>query len=463
MKLIILDYFRRWWLVLVAIFIAYVVFQAISIHDTNSQISGEGVEATVNLAIGSVRNIFVFQAVMWLGFLSMFDLQRGGVRALTILPLTAKQIGRALWLASVLVPALALLVISFIVFFIFSSATNRMISLENHLPNWILSAFYLGAIFGARTLMTTKMPETFMDRIRAVLPNLLFVFALLGLCFLQMQTLTATKTTLIFTAYLILSVAGWFRAEQMVLQRASFKLVAKTSNKNMAPQKTPQGFGGLPYLGQRIFIQSTLIGLALMTFMTLLMSFISHDEQRGRAFITMIGGGSTPYAFYILIFSIVPIVFQLRFLRTLPISPSILAATFVILPVISIAAVGVIVIAIASLVFGETVIPPAANSFLMLGAKAAIIVSLVVWRGLETPIYILIFLLVLSDSLVSLGMTIIFHLGSKTPDRPWWVNLTIFLLCVAVSFALTRRLLTKSSGAYRIRTMPANNWIMARR
>jgi membrane protein implicated in regulation of membrane protease activity len=99
----------------------------------------------------------------------------------------------------------------------------------------------------------------------------------------------------------------------------------------------------------------------------------------------------------------------------------------------------------------------------MLGAKAAIIVSLVVWRGLESPTYLLILLLVLSDSLVSLGMTIIFHLGSKTPERPLWINLTIFLICLAVSLVLTRKLLTKSSNTYRVRTIPANAWSMARR
>ncbi|HEY3932418.1 MAG TPA: hypothetical protein VGM58_08615 [Verrucomicrobiae bacterium] len=463
MKLIILDYFRRWWLVLVALFIAYVVFQVISIHDTNSQISGEGVEATVNHTIGFVHNIFVFQVVMWLGFLSMFDLQRGGVRTLTILPLTAKQIGRALWLASVLLPGLALLVIGFITFFIFSSATNGIISLESHLTNWILSALYLGAIFGARTLMTTKIPDTFVDRIRTILPNLLFVFALFGLFFLQMQNVTMAKATMIFTAYLILSVAGWFRAERIVLQRTGIRFAAQSSNKKTAHHKTPQGFGGLPYLVQRIFVQSTFIGLALIGLMTLFMSFLSHGQNPAQALVSMIHGGSIPYVFFILIFSIVPIVFQLRFLRTLPVSSLALAATLVFLPVASIAAVGLIVTVVASLLLGEPVILPTANNFLLLGAKAAIIVSLIVWRGLDVLTYLLIFLMLISDSFISLGMTIVFHLGSNTPGRPLWVNLTVFLLCVVVSFALTRRLLVKSSSAYRVRTMPANAWSMARR
>jgi hypothetical protein len=199
-----------------------------------------------------------------------------------------------------------------------------------------------------------------------------------------------------------------------------------------------------------------------MSWMILAMSFFFHGQNQTQAIVPMINGGSIPYVF-VLIFSIIPIIFQLRFLRTLPISPSALAATLVFLPVFSIATVGVIVTALASSVTGEAVILHAVNGFLMLGAKAAVMVTLIVWRGLDALTYLLIFLMVISDSLTSLGMTLIFHLGTKTPEHPLWINLTIFSLCVAVSFALTQRLLAKSSSAYRVRMMPANVWSMARR
>jgi hypothetical protein len=360
-------------------------------------------------------------------------------------------------------PAIAFGIIGLPAVLIFSGGTNIKILLENYLVNWSLVALYLGAAFGAVTFMKTTIPDTFTDRIRTFLSNSLFGLTIVGFLFIQLENPAITTTALIFAAYATLSVLGWFRAEQMVLQRASFKLVAKSSNKKPAQHKIPQGFGGLPYLVQRVFIQSTLIGLALMAFMILFMSFLLRGENPVQAMVSMTQGGSTPYVFYILMFSIIPVVFQLRFLRTLPISTSTLAATLIFLPIFSIAAVGLIVTTVASLILGEAVIMPTANSFLMLGAKAAIVVSIVVWRGLEAGTYLLIFLLVLSDSLVSLGMTIIFHLGSKSPARPWWVNLTIFILCLAASFALTKRLLTKSSSAYRVRTMLGNAWSMARR
>jgi hypothetical protein len=156
-------------------------------------------------------------------------------------------------------------------------------------------------------------------------------------------------------------------------------------------------------------------------------------------------------------------VFQLRFLRTLPISPSTLAATMVLLPVTSIAAIGLIVTALASAVAGETVIPHTVNNFLMLGAKAAVMVSVIVWRGLDVVTYILIMMMVIADSFITLGMTMFFHLGSKTAEAPVWIYLVIFFAFVAISFALTKMLLTTSSNAYRVRTMLANAWSMARR
>jgi hypothetical protein len=463
MKNLILDHFRRWWLVLTAILIAYFIFQAANINENNSQTSDDPGIASVHHTINTVHNTFIFQAIMWLGFLLVWDFQRGLPRVLTSLPVTAKQIGRAWWLASVGFPAIAFGIIGSLAVLIFSGGTSMKILLENYLTSWSLTVLYLGAAFGALTFMKTTIPETFTDRIRNFLSNSLFGITILGFLFLQLKTPAMAITALIFAADAILSVLGWFRAEQMVLQRAGFKLGAQSSSNKPALHKTPQGFGGLPYLVQRIFIQSTLIGLAMMTFMTLFMAFLFQDKNRVQAVISMIQGGSTPYVFFILIFAIVPIAFQLRFLRTMPVSSSALAATLVSLPVLSIIAVGAIVTTIGGLSLGETIILPTANNFLILGAKAAIIVPLVVWRGLDVVTYGFIFLMIISDSFIKLGMTILFHLGSNTPPNPWWTSFIIFLLFITVSTALTQRLLIKSSSAYRVRTMPANAWSTARR
>ena len=465
MKNIILDHFRRWWLVLTAILIAYFAFQMFSIHENNSQTSDDPTVASVQHMIHIVHNSFVFPVIMWLGFLLMWDIQRGLPRVLASLPVTPKNIGHAWWLASVAFPAMALGAVGVLAILIFSGGTNTTIFLENYLMSWVLAALYLGGIFGALTFMATTIPDTFIDKIHTVLPNLLFPLTLMGFIFLQIEILTTTTTTLIFVAYAILSVLGWFRAERLVLKRAGFRPAAQHSQKQPTQHKIPQSFGGLPYLAQKIFVQTTLIGLAITSWMTLWMSFFhfSHGQNHSQAVVSMIVDfGSIPYVF-VLLFFISPIVFHLRFLRTLPISSSALAAILVFLPVFSIAAVGLIVTTLASFMAGEAVITPAANGFLMLGAKAAVMMSVIVWRGLDGTTYILMILLVISNSLVSLGMVLIFHPGTKAQGYPLWMYLTVFLLCVAAAFALTRRLLTKSSSAYRVRTMPANAWSMARR
>jgi len=464
MKRIILDYFKRWWLVLSAIFIAYFIFQAFSVRENNSQPSGGSV-AIVRTVTNTVHNTFIFQAIMWLGFLLIWEMQRGVPRVLTSLPMTPKQIGRAWWLAAAAFPAITLGVLGVLAIQFFSNEKNIPFLMKNYLADWSAIALYLGAMFGAQTFGTPGMTGTLSGKTRTILSTLLIVIVLFGFIFNQLEAPTLAKLILFFFTSVILSVLGWFRAEQMVLQCASFRLVAQSSGKKSAQHKTPKGFGGLPYLIQRTIIQTTLISLAIIAWMTLVMLFfsVSNGQNHVQTITMTVNGGLTPCFFFVLLFSIVPMVFQLRALRTFPIPSSTLATTLVFLPILSIAAFGVIVITLAVSLAGQAVILQTINSFFVMGAKAAIMVVVIVWRGMNAVTYLLAFLLMVADSFISLGVTLVYHLGSNTPEHPWWIALTIFLLCVGMSLILTRRLLTQSSSAYRVRTMPANAWSMARR
>ena len=466
MKRIILDYFKRWWLVLSAIFIAYFIFQAFSVRENNSQPS-VGSVAIVHTVFNTVHNVFIFQVIMWLGFLLIWEMQRGVPRVLTSLPIPTKKIGRAWWLAAVAFPAIAIGVLGSLAILIFSSGTNIPVLLENYLAAWSLIPLYLGAMFGAMTFGTPGMTGTLFGKIRTVLSGLLSAIVLFGFIFNQFETPTLAKLILFTSASAILSVLGWFRAEQMVLQRASFRLSASSYRKKPRQHKTPQGYGGLSYLAQRSFVRFILASLALAAWTTFTMSFIhdSHGQSRAQAITSEVNAGLTPWFFFMLMFSIIPIVFQLRALRTFPIPSSTLAATLVFLPVLSIAAVAVIVTTLTASLAGHqaAMLQTLINSFLMMGAKAAVMVVVIVWRGLDAVTYFLAFLLILADSFISLGATTIFHFSSKTSEHPWWISLVIFLLSIATAFVLTQRLLTQSSSVYRVRTMPANAWSMARR
>ena len=64
MKRIVLDHFRRWWLVLAAVLIADFAFQSISIRENNSQTSDDPSITAVHLMNNTIHNIFIMQAVM---------------------------------------------------------------------------------------------------------------------------------------------------------------------------------------------------------------------------------------------------------------------------------------------------------------------------------------------------------------------------------------------------------------
>lgn len=448
--------------------VIYFALHLLANHDTSLPVFNDKntapIERTLNAMHHTFYNVFSGYAVMFFGFLLMFDVQRGLSRALISLPITAKQIGRAWWLAAVALPAIALAITSLLALLIFPSRANELLALKNCLFNWVLTALYFGAMFGSLTFMNTTMSNVVMNRLYTIPLSFFFPITIMGFIFVQFETLSVFTTVLIFAAYLILAVLGWFRAERMVMQRAAFKLVTQSVSTNQQSHRTPQGFGGLSYFVQKTFSQTTLIGLAIVGWMAFTMSFFHffHDQSHAQTVTSMVDGGSIPYIF-VLLFGIISVVGQLRFLRTLPIGSATLAATMVVVPVVSIAVIGLIVTTLATFVAGEAVISHTANAFLMLGAKAAIMVPIIVWRGLGVVTYFLVFLMAISDSFIKLALTIMFHLGSNTPEHSLWISLIILLAALAVSFVLTQRLLTKSNSAYHVRTMPQTWWSMMRR
>ena len=463
MKLIVLDYFRRRGLLLAVIFIAYFIIEAWSVaggHGKNY--SEKDVAAIFDSIQSTMAKGFIFPLIIFLGTFLMMDKGLGYTRVLSTLPMTAKEIGRALWLASVALPAIVFMLFGTLALLVFSN--HQTIQWASHLTHWLLIALALGGAFGGLTFANGMLPDNFIGRVRMMISAALPMLALFGWIFTQLLRLSLTQSILIFTALAILSVAGWFRAEKIMLPRASFSPTASTNLKKSAPQNIPVGFGGLAYLIQKPFILTTLIGLAIMSWMILAMLFfaLSRGQDRAQMINSAVDGGLGVGIFAILV-SIVPMVFQLRVLRTLPIAPATLAATMVLVPVAAIATVGLIVTAVTTCMVGETIMLHTVNSFLMFDAKVALLVSVIVWRGLDAVTYLIMFLLVIADSFIALGITMHFHLGTRNTENPAWIALAIFLVFVAVSVALTQMLLTQSSSPYRARTMPANAWSMMRR
>ena len=455
MKRIMLDHLRRWKWALAAILIGYSTLQVFAVLDYS-----RATDSIVARATNLIHNTIAFQAIMWLGFLLLWDVYRGLPRVLTNMPVAAKQIGHAWWVAAVAIPALALGVIGCLAILIFAGTNTTALS-KNYWLDWSEAALYLGAEFGATTFIVFPTSRAFTNRVFNVVPNSLFVLVPMGFIFLPMEGLPKTIVTLIFAGYVALFVLGWLRAEQMVLPRAGSPPASNYSRKQSPEYRIPQGFGGLPYLARKTFVQTSLIGLAMIVWVTLAMSFLSHGQTRAQVIASMMNAGSVPYAFVIL-GSIVPVVFQLRLLRALPISAATLSATLVLLPICYLAAIGLIVMTMVNAAAGKDAMIAPASDFLFLGAKAALMVPLVVWRGLDTVTYVLAFLLVACGSLTSIILSLSFHV-TKMPEQPLWLTLSVFFISTIGSILLTKRLLTASSVPYRARVLPMNLWNMARR
>ncbi len=280
MKLIILDHLKRWGLVWLAVGIG------------NYFVAGSFLDNS--LAINHLN----FQILFFIGAWELnYDLMRGNGRVLMSLPVTARQTGRAWWIASVALPAVVLLITSSLALLFHTTGAAKGFPVNDLIVTTINNTLFLGVIFYLFIGSLPGRPQNAAAWMRMVFT----IGFIIGMLFIK-PTFDTPQGIIFVLAAATLTVAGWFRAEQMVLQRASFKLVAKTPDKNLVRHKIPRGSGGLPYLVQRIFIQSTLIGLALMTVMILVMAFLFQGSHRVEAVVSMIQGGSTPYIFFILLF-----------------------------------------------------------------------------------------------------------------------------------------------------------------
>ena len=463
MKLIILDYFRRRGLLLAVIFIAYFIIEAWSVAGGFGKHYSEKDIAAIFVSVQStMAKAFLFPLIIYLATFLMMDKGLGYTRVLNTLPLTAKKIGRALWLTSVALPAIAFVLLGTLALLIFSN--HQIIQWKAYLTNWLFLSLALGAAFGGLTFANGTLPLNFIGRLRMRISTALPMLVVFGWIFTQLLPSTPTRSILVFTALTALSAVGWFRAEKIILPRANFNPTTSTNLNNFAPEKVPMGFGGLPYLALGTFAITTLIGLAMLGMM-ILFSYVLRSPttlNRVEMVTSMVDGGSTAFIF-IFISIAAPMVFQIRLLRTFPVSASVLAAVMVLVPVACVAVNGLVATIFAAWVAGPTVIPHILNTIFILEAKAAIVVSVMVWRGLDAVTYLIMFLLVIADSFIALGITMHFHLGTRNTENPVWIALAIFLAFVAISFALTRMLLTQNSSPYRARTMPANAWSMMRR
>ncbi len=430
MKRIILDHLKRWgWLWLV-------------IGVANGFITGAFLDEKRGF------DAFTFQVILWLGAMQLnFDLLRGISRALATLPLTARQIGRAWWLVSVALPALLLLVTSALALLVHCCHTGKPFPMDTFVVRETTSALFLGTMFSLFVGELPGWPQNVLGWLRRIF-SVGLIFAIM---FSNVANGTWMGIALHLTA-LFLTVIGWFRAEQMVVQRATFRPGIQLGKRTPGQHRAPSGFGGLPFLVQTQFIQFIRFAL-LFTAIMMLLPLIqgrSLNHSLPQMFHAALPALASFGGIFTFMFLMLPVLLQLRYLRTLPISVSALAALLVFIPVAPVLIAGTVFnLATGNFPSSENFLPFPIQC-LTYAAAMTIAVPLLVCQGMRSGSFVVLVL-----GMVATMLAPVLFPWLKVPLP---VSALISTGVLTLSFLLTRRLLKSSSRAYRPLPTTMSGW-----
>ena len=443
MKQIILDFYRRWGLGIAALVAAHFFLEQYAAQHPPEA--------------AAMTRIFSCQILMFMGFMLSGDLFRGQGRILAILPVTAQQSGRALWIASVLLPGVALSISSVFCLLNYAHRSVAQIFAPTLLIHWAGLPLVLGACFGALSWFPTSAGgQSMLHRIRGAAVSLNFILPLAGWFYLGKENISAIPSALVVGALAFTTVRGWILAGHLISVTAGFRLSAMTPSKKLDAPLAPSGVGGLRFLVEQTLFRSVLMGLGMMALLVIVLAILGRGNQTisfSQRFIGAATAGFTPYIFMLVMGSI-PFAQQLRFLRTLPISPMALTFILVILPIVSLSIVGLVLVLLIGPVGGWEALFPLINSFASMAGITALVMAAVVWRGLDFVSYIILMILLVSGSLIPVVLNIFFSVRAIPP----WISLATPAVMIAAGFALTHRLVSRSSVAYRVRPANPFNW-----
>ncbi|MGJ8695562.1 MAG: hypothetical protein ACSHYF_04545 [Verrucomicrobiaceae bacterium] len=287
------------------------------------------------------------------GFLLGMDLMRGGnssARTLLALPLTAPQLARAWRYVAFTMPVVLYFIVLTLGVLTGLATGGRDLSLAEFGMFAFLQTGMLGLFFFALTgLQTQPSPGApLLEKATNLFFGLLWGFSIPAVTFTQNLSGTSILDTspahlAVWTFLAIVTIAGYFRAETLVHNRASSKKLAPSARRpSPSGNNMPwQGFGALPYYALIFGSLTGLFFVVMLTFTWFIMNEflgLNGTEQDGNTggiqlnmFFTMIGMVS--------IFQIFP---MLRSLRTLPRRLTSLTTFIMLWPLFLILALGLV-------------------------------------------------------------------------------------------------------------------------
>jgi hypothetical protein len=157
---------------------------------------------------------------------------------------------------------------------------------------------------------------------------------------------------------------------------------------------------------------------------------------------------------WLIIFSrFMPLLQQLRFLRTLPVSATRLALVMFATVLLPLIAMGALAASVAGMFLGPSEAFTVLNSFTLVLAQAALCVSFAVWRGDRMEVYAFLLLTMVGFLLGPMYLQMFFHY----PEHPFNLTGLVVGICLLSAFLLTRRVILHSSRAYRVQPNAGGN------
>jgi hypothetical protein len=441
MKRLILDHLRRWAWVLAL---------------------GGALQFGVGMMIANrpddPHEFWIFLITVWMGAVLLgYDFKNGIIRAVVPLPLTARQIGRAWWLATIPIPAMALAALLFLgagTFHYFhpdrSFPAGRLALASLLVLPWLGTGFT--SIYG---MNNEVIFGTWRQKASAFFFSMLAILTLFGgMLTVQNSTKQPVKFAVYMTAATVLIAAGWIRAEGFVLGRVSFRLSALRPKAVRQPMNlavrphVPGGYGGIPFLIKTTCVRTFLTLVGMVGLMALISSWrgvggLGMSREQGVMLLASMG--SFMSAFFIFFLQPMPLQGQMRFLRTLPVSAAGLAAVFIGITLLPLIALGAVAAVIAGVSFGTPMALAFLKSFTLILAPAAFCAFLTVWRGGGKQVYAWLLLILFGFLLVPLWLQGFRHHAEISYGQ----TSALAAFCVLLAFLLTWLALGHGGKAYR--------------
>ncbi len=458
MKRLILDHYRRWWRVLAL-----------------SAALEFGLGFTIAADPKMPFEFWAFLLALWTGAtLLSFDLKNGALRALAPLPLTSRQISRGWWLATVPIPAIVLALLLFSGAAVFCHIDpSRALPAERLAMASLFTLVWLGMDFTLVFNATRGFYGSPWRFISNSFISILTVTAFFGsMAFATNASKSPEKSAVLLGLGAVLTAIGWLRAEQFELGRAGIylgragqidmgrpdrsgvHLTPLQTKVRTAPHLVPRGYGGMTFLLNSTFVSAFLNLVAMVALMALVWLYQDQAIARSRNMVMgLVPMGSVMCGWFVIFFRFMPLLRQLRFLRTLPVSATRLAFVMLAAVLLPLMAAGALVAGIAGLFLGTSEALTVLTSFTLVLAPAALCMSFAVWRSDRIEVYAFLLLTMVGFLLGPMYLRMLFHY----PEHSNILIGPVVSICLLSAFLLTRLVIRRSSRAYRVQTNACGN------